>query len=126
MRRHPPSQHPSDQSAAPATLPLLYRRIYGLSADAEVSLSFGCKVPGGGEVVLEGASCFDAAVHLASISAGERMAKQRQAGGEPGCGGQAACGGSTASSGAERPAEQSGAAAPPAAPVSRGRWRMFS
>lgn len=84
-----------------------------------MSLSFGCKVPGGGEVVLEGASCFDAAVHLASISAGERLAKQAQVGGEPGC-----CGAGAAACAAQ--GQGASSAAPPAAAPSRGRWRMFS
>ncbi len=46
---------------------------------AELSLSFGCRLPNGqGEVTLEGAHAFGAAAFLASLSAGERM--QRVAG----------------------------------------------
>lgn len=40
------------------------RRIFRLSADDELSLTFGCRVPGGGEnqeLTLEGWASFDAA-----------------------------------------------------------------
>ena len=72
---------------APITPPITAascRRIYGLSRNDEVSLTFGCKVPsvgagfGGGDITLEGSSSFSAAVELASISAGERMRRQQE------------------------------------------------
>ena len=50
------------------------RRIFQLSESAELSLSFGCRLPNGqGEVTLEGAQAFGAAAFLASLSAGERV-----------------------------------------------------
>lgn len=66
------------------------RRIFQLSESAELSLSFGCRLPNGqGEVTLEGAQAFGAAAFLASLSAGERVqhaaaqqAQQEARGGE--------------------------------------------
>ncbi|PRW20960.1 26S proteasome regulatory subunit [Chlorella sorokiniana] len=45
-----------------------------IQESAELSLSFGCRLPGGqGEVTLEGSHAFGAAAFLASLSAGERQ-----------------------------------------------------
>lgn len=49
------------------------RRIFGLQEDDTIQLTFGCKVPGSvHEVTLEGWESYDAAVHCASLSAGQR------------------------------------------------------
>mmetsp|Transcript_11471 Transcript_11471/g.32088 ORF Transcript_11471/g.32088 Transcript_11471/m.32088 type:complete len:200 (+) Transcript_11471:1273-1872(+) len=51
------------------------RRIFRLSADDELSLTFGCRVPGSveaQELTLEGWGSFDAAVHCAALNAGAR------------------------------------------------------
>ena len=54
------------------------RRIFQLGEDEEIRLSFGCKLPNSSEeVTLEGSACFDAAVHLASLSAGQRLQRQK-------------------------------------------------
>ncbi|EFN56022.1 hypothetical protein CHLNCDRAFT_13478, partial [Chlorella variabilis] len=63
---HPGPQGRSEFEAA-------IRRIFGLAPDATVQLTFGCRLPdNSGEVTLEGSGSFDAAVHLAAISAGQR------------------------------------------------------
>ena len=55
------------------------RRIFGLAPDATVQLTFGCRLPdNSGEVTLEGSGSFDAAVHLAAISAGQRLQRLKQ------------------------------------------------
>ncbi|GAB4813230.1 hypothetical protein N2152v2_000276 [Parachlorella kessleri] len=54
------------------------KAIFNLEDDESIALTFGCKVPGTGqEVTLEGFDAFDAAVHCASLSAGQRQAKAR-------------------------------------------------
>eukprot|EP00890_Picochlorum_soloecismus_P005840 jgi/Picsp_1/6257/NSC_03611-R1_protein len=54
------------------------RRIFGLEETDAIQLTFGCRVPGSGqEVTLEGWESFDAAVHCAAISAGERELRQK-------------------------------------------------
>lgn len=69
---HPPGPAPFPSSPC--------RRIYGLGEHEEVCLTFGCKLPDSAqeEICLEGSACFDAAVHLASLSAGERLRKRQQ------------------------------------------------
>ena len=105
-----PLPHLPPLTASSSPPPSACRSIYNLGPDAEVSLSFGCKVPGeGGEVVLEGASSFDAAVHLASISAGERLQRAQQAGKAHDSGAAAAA----------------AAAAVTPAPSSGRRWHLF-
>lgn len=59
------------------------RRLFGLRDDEPLSLSFGCRLPEGGDITLEDAECFDAAVHLAAISAGARLKREREAGAAP-------------------------------------------
>jgi hypothetical protein len=51
------------------------RRIFGLAAADAVSLTFGCRIPetSAADVTLEGWDSYDAAVHCASISAGQRL-----------------------------------------------------
>ncbi|CAK0785414.1 hypothetical protein CVIRNUC_008623 [Coccomyxa viridis] len=53
------------------------RAIFDLQDDELLELNFGCKVPGspGEEINLEGWDCYDAAVHCASICAGQRATK---------------------------------------------------
>lgn len=54
--------------------PALLPHAHSAAQSAELSLSFGCRLPGGqGEVTLEGAHAFGAATFLASLSAGERL-----------------------------------------------------
>lgn len=49
------------------------RRIFGLKDDDAIQLTFGCRIPDSPhEVTLDGWSSFDAAVHCASLSAGQR------------------------------------------------------
>lgn len=45
-----------------------------LGEHEQLALSFGCKAPDGAELTLEGWESWDAAVHLASLSAGRRVA----------------------------------------------------
>ncbi|PSC69552.1 Nitric oxide synthase-interacting [Micractinium conductrix] len=56
------------------------RSIFGLAPDVEPHLTFACAVPGqpGNTIQLEGAACWSAALHLASISAGERLRRQAE------------------------------------------------
>jgi hypothetical protein len=56
------------------------RQLFGLRGDEPLQLSFGCRLPEGGDITLEDAECFDAAVHLAAISAGARLKREREAG----------------------------------------------
>jgi hypothetical protein len=58
------------------------RRIFKLGAADAVTLTFGCRIPEtAADVTLEGWDSYDAAVHCASISAGQRL---RAAGGAAG------------------------------------------
>lgn len=50
------------------------RRIFGLEGHETIQLTFGCRIPDSRqEVVLEGWESYDAAVHCASLSAGQRQ-----------------------------------------------------
>lgn len=54
------------------------RQLFGLG-DEEICLTFGCRAPGSqDEVTLQGSTCYDAAVFLASLSAGQRKLSQDQ------------------------------------------------
>lgn len=56
------------------------RRIFGLQDDDAIQLTFGCRIPEcGQEVTLEGWDSYDAAVHCASLSAGQREKRQQSA-----------------------------------------------
>ena len=69
------------------------RCIFGLGQEDDIMLTFGCKLPNSTEeVTLEGSACFDAAVHLASLSAGQRLQRQK----DQGAAAAAAAGGSGA------------------------------
>jgi len=49
------------------------RRIFGLQEDDAIQLTFGCRLPDSPhEVTLDGWTSYDAAVHCASLSAGQR------------------------------------------------------
>jgi hypothetical protein len=55
------------------------RSIFGLQESDDVSLSFGCKVPGAqSEITLDGWQAFDAAAFCAAVSAGQRLRGQQQ------------------------------------------------
>ena len=100
------------------------RRIFQLGEDEEISLSFGCKLPNScEEVTLEGSACFDAAVYLASLSAGQRLQRQK----DQGVAAAATAGdGGNAGSGAE--VEGGGAGHPRSSPrsVADAVRRLFS
>lgn len=76
------SEHSSMTSCLPACLPVdcllpvLYRELFRLPEDVDISLTFGCKEPmSGSHLKLEGMGAFDAAVHCASVAAAERQQK---------------------------------------------------
>lgn len=53
------------------------RRIFGLKQDDAIQLTFGCRIPDSPhEVTLDGWNSYDAAVHCASLSAGQREKRQ--------------------------------------------------
>jgi len=54
----------------------VYRELFRLPEDVDISLTFGCKEPmSGSHLKLEGMGAFDAAVHCASVAAAERQQK---------------------------------------------------
>ncbi|KAL4451673.1 hypothetical protein ABPG75_007335 [Micractinium tetrahymenae] len=106
------------------------RQIFGLGEE-EIVLTFGCRLPGcQDELTLQGSQCFDAAVYLASLAAGQRKLKQQQqaapAEQQPAAAAQAAAAGA-AGAGAE-PAEavQASQAAPQAPRAQPPRQRGSS